>query len=95
MSMPSWKSRASALWARVQNVGLGFVRLKPWEKRKDTAATFISWANRTLARNVHDAQAYSVNLPTVRGLGQFGGFDLFLQDRAGLGRDALNAALKT
>jgi multidrug efflux pump len=78
-----------------ENVGLGFVRLKPWEKRKDTAATFISWANRTLGRNIHDAQAYSVNLPTVRGLGQFGGFDLYLQDRAGLGREALNAALKT
>jgi multidrug efflux pump len=78
-----------------ENVGLGFVRLKPWEKRKDTAATFISWANGMLARNIHDAQAYSVNLPTVRGLGQFGGFDLFLQDRAGLGRDTLSAALKT
>jgi multidrug efflux pump len=75
-----------------ENVGLDFVRLKPWEKRKDTAATFIGWANRTLARNVKDAQAYSVNLPTVRGLGQFGGFDLFLQDRAGIGRDALTAA---
>src|SRR5580700_6375824 len=78
-----------------ENVGLGFVRLKPWEQRKDTAATFIAWANRILARNIHDAQAYSVNLPTVRGLGQFGGFDLFLQDRAGLGRDTLAAAQKT
>ncbi len=78
-----------------ENVGLGFVRLKPWDQRKNTAATFIAWANRTLTRNVHDAQAYSVNLPTVRGLGQFGGFDLFLQDRAGNGRDSLAAALKT
>jgi multidrug efflux pump len=78
-----------------ENVGLGFVRLKPWEQRKDTSATFIAWANRTLNRNIHDAQAYSVNLPTVRGLGQFGGFDLFLQDRTGVGRDALAAAQKT
>ncbi|MEJ0008545.1 MAG: efflux RND transporter permease subunit [Steroidobacteraceae bacterium] len=77
-----------------ENVGLGFVRLKPWDKRKDTAATFIGWANRILTRNIHDAQAYSVNLPTVRGLGQFGGFDLFLQDRAGLGRGTLAAAQK-
>ena len=36
-----------------------------------------------------------VNLPTVRGLGQFGGFDLYLQDRAGLGRAVLTAAQKT
>ena len=78
-----------------ENVGLGFVRLKPWEKRRNTSATFIAWANRILARNVHDANAYSVNLPTVRGLGQFGGFDLYLQDRAGIGRDALEAAQKT
>jgi multidrug efflux pump len=75
-----------------ENVGLDFVRLKPWDQRKDTAATFIGWANRTLASNIKDAQAYSVNLPTVRGLGQFGGFDLFLQDRAGAGRDALTTA---
>ena len=33
-----------------------------------------------------------INLPTVRGLGQFGGFDLYLQDRAGAGREALAAA---
>jgi multidrug efflux pump len=77
-----------------ENVGLGFVKLKPWEQRSNSAARFIAWANRTLAQNVHDAQAYSVNLPTVRGLGQFGGFDLFLQDRAGAGRDALAAAQK-
>ncbi|HTV77422.1 MAG TPA: multidrug efflux RND transporter permease subunit [Steroidobacteraceae bacterium] len=75
-----------------ENVGLDFVRLKPWDQRKDTAATFIGWANRTLARNVKDAQAYSVNLPTVRGLGQFGGFDMYLQDRAGNGRAMLAAA---
>jgi multidrug efflux pump len=78
-----------------ENVGLGFVRLKPWDQRRNTSATFIAWANRILARNVHDANAYSVNLPTVRGLGQFGGFDLYLQDRAGIGRDALEAAQKS
>ena len=78
-----------------ENVGLGFVRLKPWDERKHTAADFIAWANRTLGRNVHDAQAFAVNLPTVRGLGQFGGFDMFLQDRAGQGHNALVAAQNT
>ena len=33
-----------------------------------------------------------VNLPTIQGLGQFGGFDMWLQDRAGLGEQALMAA---
>ena len=77
---------------QAENVGLGFVRLKPWDQRHDSSAKFIAWANQTLGRNIKDAQAYSVNLPTVRGLGQFGGFDLFLQDRAGAGRDRLAAA---
>jgi multidrug efflux pump len=35
------------------------------------------------------------NIPTVQGLGQFGGFDMYLQDRAGLGRDALTQARNT
>jgi multidrug efflux pump len=33
-----------------------------------------------------------VNMPTVRGLSQFGGFDFFLEDRSGLGRPALASA---
>jgi multidrug efflux pump len=33
-----------------------------------------------------------VNLPTIRGLGRFGGFDFRLEDRAGLGYDKLQAA---
>ena len=36
-----------------------------------------------------DAQAFVVNLPTVNGLSQFGGFDMYLQDRAGAGHAAL------
>jgi multidrug efflux pump len=36
--------------------------------------------------------AFVVNLPTIRGLGQFGGFDLYLQDRSGAGHDALMQA---
>jgi multidrug efflux pump len=78
-----------------ENVGLAFVRLKPWSERSTTAADFIAWANRTLPRHIRDAQVFSVNLPTVRGLGAFGGFDFFLEDRAGLGHDALTAAQKT
>ncbi|HTY50661.1 MAG TPA: efflux RND transporter permease subunit, partial [Steroidobacteraceae bacterium] len=78
-----------------ENVGLGFVKLKPWDERRETAAQFLAWANRMLAHNVHDAQAFTANLPTVRGLGQFGGFDFYLQDRAGLGHQALVQAQNT
>jgi len=75
-----------------ENAGRAFVHLKPWERRPDTAATFIAWANTTLSREIHDARVYVLNLPTVRGLGFFGGFDMFLEDRAGLGRAALGGA---
>ena len=38
---------------------------------------------------------YVLNLTTVRGLGFFGGFDMYLEDRAGLGRAVLTAAQET
>jgi multidrug efflux pump len=78
-----------------ENAGRAFVHLKPWDQRPDTAAEFIRWANTTLPREIHDAQVYVLNLPTVRGLGFFGGFDMYLEDRAGLGRGVLTAAQET
>ena len=38
------------------------------------------------------ASAFFVNLPTIRGLGAFGGFDFWLEDRTGAGRPALYGA---
>jgi multidrug efflux pump len=78
-----------------ENAGRLFVRLKPWDQRPDTAADFIRWANRAFTREIHDAKVYALNLPTVRGLGVFGGFDFYLEDRGGLGREALGAAQTT
>jgi multidrug efflux pump len=77
-----------------ENVGMGFIRLKDWAARDVTAAQFIARANGEL-QQVRDAQVFVLNLPTVSGLGQFGGFDMYLQDRAGAGRDALNQARNT
>src|SRR5262249_5761931 len=78
-----------------ENAGRAFVHLKTWDQRPDTAAEFIRWANMTLSREIHDAQVYVLNLPTVRGLGFFGGFDFYLEDRAGLGRPVLTSAQQT
>jgi multidrug efflux pump len=74
-----------------ENVGMAFVRLKDWDQRDLTAAEFIQKANGAL-HGIRDAQIFVVNLPTVRGLSQFGGFDMYLQDRAGAGRPALAEA---
>src|SRR5579862_5170984 len=75
-----------------ENVGLANIRFQPWDQRKTTAAQFIQWANRTLSQEVHDATAYVVNVSTVRALGNYGGFDFWLEDRSGAGHDALIAA---
>ena len=74
-----------------ENVGMAFVKLKPWDKRDITASEFIQKANMALY-GIRDAQIFVINLPTVSGLGAFGGFDMFLQDRTGQGREALTDA---
>jgi multidrug efflux pump len=74
-----------------ENVGIAFIRLKPWDERDVTASEFIQGANGALF-GIRDAQIFVINLPTVSGLGQFGGFDMYLQDRTGKGREALTEA---
>ena len=75
-----------------ENVGLAFFRFKPWKDRSATATELIGQLNGAIFVGIKDAQAFVVNLPTINGLGQFGGFDLFLQDRSGAGHQALIAA---
>ena len=75
-----------------ENVGMAFIKLKPWGDRDITAQEFIQQAN-GVAFGIRDAQIFVMNLPTVNGLGQFGGFDMYLQDRSGQGRDALAQAM--
>jgi len=80
-----------------ENVGLGFIRLKPWDERRtpDTQINaFIQWANGAL-QSIKGARMFVINLPTIRGLGRFGGFDFRLEDRAGLGHDRLMQARNT
>ncbi|MEP6906875.1 MAG: efflux RND transporter permease subunit [Pseudoxanthomonas sp.] len=74
-----------------ENVGMGFIRLKPWEDRDVVITEFIQNANGAFF-GIKEAQIFVVNLPTVQGLGQFGGFDMWLQDRAGAGHEALTQA---
>ncbi len=74
-----------------ENAGMAFIKLKDWAKRDATAAEFIERANRKL-HQIRDARIFVNNIPTVQGLGQFGGFAMYLQDRKGGGRDALAQA---
>jgi multidrug efflux pump len=80
-----------------ENVGLGFIRLKDWSERTqpdEQIGPFMQWANQAL-QSIKGAQIFVINLPTVRGLGRFGGFDFRLEDRAGLGHDKLMSARNT
>jgi len=74
-----------------ENVGMGFIRLKPWADREVTVPELIGNMNGAFY-GIKEAQIFVVNLPTVQGLGQFGGFDMWLQDRAGAGFDQLTNA---
>ncbi|MCG6873351.1 MAG: multidrug efflux RND transporter permease subunit [Gammaproteobacteria bacterium] len=74
-----------------ENVGLAFIRLKDWSERSSAdlkVDAFIRWANGAV-QQIKGARTFVVNLPTIRGLGRFGGFDFRLEDRAGLGREQL------
>jgi multidrug efflux pump len=77
-----------------ENAGMAFIKLKDWAKRDTTAAEFIQRANGEM-QQIHDARIFVANIPTVQGLGQFGGFDMYLQDRGGAGREALTQARNT
>jgi multidrug efflux pump len=74
-----------------ENVGMTFIRLKDWGDRDQTATEFIQQANGKM-QAVRDATIFVVNLPTIRGLSQFGGIDMYLQARAGQSRDQLTQA---
>jgi len=74
-----------------ENVGMNFIRLKDWDKRDLTATQIIQQMNGKM-QAVRDATIFVVNLPTIRGLSQFGGIDMYLQARAGQSRDELTQA---
>ena len=75
-----------------ESSGQAFIHMIPWHERSQTADEFVSWANTALQSKIHNAQVFVTNRPAIRGLGQFGGFDFYLEDRGGLGRDALTEA---
>ena len=79
-----------------QNAGLGFVMFKDWAQRakNESAMAEADQANQDLA-GVPDGVLFSVVPPSVEGMGNSSGFALRLQDRAGLGREALLSATET
>ena len=76
-----------------QNAGLVFTPLKDWSERgKGESAPEIAGRAFGALSQIKDAIIFPVNPPPIRELGNATGFTFRLQDRAGLGHDALLAA---
>src|SRR5947208_12034053 len=79
---------------RGQNSALSFGRLKDWNTRKGAEHTVQAVIARAAAKfsSIKDAIIFPLNPPAINELGNSTGFDLELQDLAGLGQEKLLAA---
>ncbi len=80
--------------SRGQNTGVSFIRLKPWDERSGQrlrADVVAARVQRAFA-GLKEANVFVFTPPAVTELGNATGFELQLEDRAGLGHDALMAA---
>jgi len=73
------------------NAGIVFFTLKPFEDRKtaNLSGPAIAGALNQKLSVIQDAFVLAVPPPAVMGLGQIGGFKLYVEDRGDLGYDAL------
>ncbi|WP_068829126.1 efflux RND transporter permease subunit [Pseudomonas sp. BMS12] len=79
---------------RGQSSGMAFIMLKPWEERTAAGQSVAELAQRAQMHffSFRDAMVFAFAPPAVMELGNATGFDFYLQDRAGVGHEALNAA---
>ncbi|TFL11215.1 multidrug efflux RND transporter permease subunit [Pusillimonas caeni] len=77
------------------NAAIAFVPLKDFSERKgqeNSAQAVADKANQNLLFGLPDSMVFAIVPPAISSLGNAAGFDLRLQDRGGLGHDALQAA---
>ncbi|WP_298924034.1 efflux RND transporter permease subunit [uncultured Ramlibacter sp.] len=77
-----------------QNAALAFVTLKDWDQREGKEHSAEALAGRAFGAlsGIRDAFIYPLSPPPIPELGSASGFNFRLQDRAGLGHEALLAA---
>lgn len=84
------------------NNGLIFTTLKPWAERRGANQSlqaiiggFFPQPSGLFPKmlGIQEATVIPFNLPAINGVGNFGGFEFHLQDRASLGFEAIGAAL--
>ncbi|UPJ46403.1 efflux RND transporter permease subunit [Bradyrhizobium sp. 200] len=74
-----------------QNVGLAFVRLRPFAERRSAALSAQAVAGRAMMafRGIKDGLAFALAPPAIQGMGNSSGFDFYLQDVNGAGHTEL------
>ena len=74
-----------------QNAALAFVTLKDWSERTEPGSSAQALAGRAFGAlsGIRDAFIFPLSPPPIPELGSSSGFSFRLQDRAGLGREAL------
>ena len=79
---------------QAQNMGLGFAKLKDWKLRERPDLKVGAIAGRAMGAfsQIKEAMVFAFPPPAVTELGNATGFDFQLQDRGGLGHEALMAA---
>jgi NodT family efflux transporter outer membrane factor (OMF) lipoprotein len=77
--------------------GIVFFTLKPFEERRSASLSgpAIAGALNQKFSGIQDAFVLTVMPPAVMGLGTFGGFKLYIEDRAGLGYDAMYQSIQS
>ncbi len=77
-----------------QNVARMFIRLKDWDLRTSGANSSFDIIDRATKafKNINEAQVIASSPPAITGLGNSSGFDMELEDHAGLGHSKLMAA---
>jgi len=74
-----------------QNVGLSFIMLRNWDQRRGADLKVNAVVERAMRKfaTIRNARVFAFPPPAVIELGRAGGFDFQLQDRSGLGHEAL------
>ncbi|CAD5110518.1 efflux RND transporter permease subunit [Zestomonas carbonaria] len=79
---------------RGQSSGMAFIMLRPWDERPGAENGVAALAHRAQEHffSFRDAMVFAFAPPAVMELGNATGFNLFLQDQAGVGHEVLNQA---
>ncbi len=74
-----------------QNSGLAFVRMTDWSERTSPELQIEAIIGSAMGHlsQIREAMIFAFNLPSIPALGNASGFNLYLQDRGGLGHEAL------